>query len=252
MDISRLLDAMPGVTLPAPPKARTAAVLLGVLFAAALLLSFPVLAVRLSGHRLSWDRMADVGDAYGGASALLSAAALCGVGASLAFQQRQIRQEMAMIERQQHFELVKLGLDNFDLMAAVDADLATAPHGRQQVYANLLMNYWLSMWELGEIDDCELQDLTTGMFRSEIARAWWRTRGGDGWIGTVTHPRRRRFISIVSASCSAEETSAVQPEPSPGPPKWRRYATGATSLIVVIAAIGISRRLHRPERGRRP
>lgn len=241
--------------MPAPPRARATAIFIGLPFLAALILSFPLLAVRLSDNRLSWDRMADVGDAYGGASALLSAAALCAVGASLAYQQRQIRQEMAMIERQQHFELVKLGLDNFDLMPAVDADLAAAPHGRQQVYANLMMNYWLSMWELGEIDDGELRDLATGMFRSEIARTWWRTRGGEGWIGTVVHPRRRRFITIVSAACAEEEAVAVQPEGPSRRRKWRRRTTTAASLIVVIAAVGISRRrrpAHHPGQGGRP
>ena len=172
-----------------------------------LVLGFPLLIVYLSGW--PWDRLADVGDAYGGASALLSAVALCGVGASLVYQQRQLRQEMVMIRRQQHFEVVRLGIDDIDLLRALDVELAESPEGRQWAYLNLMTNYWHSMWELGEIDDEELRLLASSIFRGEIGRRWW-AKYGNGWIGTRRRPGRRRFIDLMSEVCVAEGVAAAQ------------------------------------------
>ncbi len=80
--------------MPTRPTVRTALTAFTCVVAA--VLALPPLIMAASGRRLSWTDMADIGDAYGGASALLSAVALCAVGASLAYQQRQIRQEMAV------------------------------------------------------------------------------------------------------------------------------------------------------------
>lgn len=186
----------------------------GLVVLIALVLGFPLLIVYLSGW--PWDRLADVGDAYGGASALLSAVALCGVGASLVYQQRQLRQEMVMIRRQQHFELVRLGIDDIDLLRAVDEELASSPDGRQQAYLNLMTNYWHSMWELGEIDDEELRLLAASLFHGELGRRWW-LRYGNAWIGTRRRPGRRRFIDLMSEVCAAERVAAARRATDPAP-----------------------------------
>jgi len=213
------------------------AALLGIVI---MVLGFPLLMVQFSGSRLPWDKLADVGDAYGGASALLSAAAMCGVGASLVYQQRQLRQEMVMIERQQHFELVKLAIEDKDLMRAVDGGLAASPEGKQQAYANLTMNYWLSMWELGEIDDEELQGLTAVMFQSRIARTWWLSQEKT-WLGTRFRPQRARFMAFVSEQCAAAASSAAAtpavPTPVPTPRSLVRGTALITASLVVAGAV---------------
>ena len=221
---------------------RAGLVVGGLLSVIVVVLGFPLLMVLLSGSKLPWDRLADVGDAYGGASALLSAAALCGVGASLVYQQRQLRQEMSMIERQQHFDLVKLSLENPELMRALDEDLSSSPDGRQIAYLNLMMNYWLAMWELGEIDDSELTGLASGMFRGATARSWWGSYG-SGWIGTRRKPRRQRFIDIVSA---AHARTSVTPdvrgeETVKRSQSWIRIASVGIPLAVAGAVVGVSR-----------
>jgi Family of unknown function (DUF6082) len=236
------------------PRAST---IRGMLFVAVLVgatlvvLGFPLVMLHLSGSRLPWDRMADIGDAYGGASSLLSAAALCGVGASLVYQQRQIRQEAMMIERQQHFELIKLGLEDPHLLRALDRDLADSPVGRQIAYLNLLMNYWLAMWEIGEVDDEELFGLASGMFRYGVARDWWK-QYGPTWIGTRVRPRRQRFIEVVSAACAAADSP---PPPSPlaeagrRSSRWRHVVAVGVPVACAGIAVGVSR-LRRDRRGR--
>lgn len=188
-----------------PSRARAGAVISGSIAAFVLVLGSPVLLVHLWG--LPWGRVAEIGDAHGGASALVSAVALCGVGASLIYQQRQLRQEMLMFRRQQHFDLVRLGIDDAELLRAVDVDLGSSPDGRQQAYLNLMTSYWHSMWELGEIDDEELLLLASSIFRGEIGRRWW-TRYGKSWIGTRRRPSHRRFVDLMSEAHAAEVAAA--------------------------------------------
>jgi len=222
-----------------PSKLRARAVLAGLLLVVALVLGLPLLMVHISG--VPWDHLADVGDAYGGASALLSAVALCGVGASLIYQQRQLRQEMVMIRRQQHFELIRLGIDDVDLLRAVDVELGEAPDGRQQAYLNLMTNYWHSMWELGEIDDEELRALGSSIFRGEVGCRWW-AKYGESWIGTRQRPSRRRFIEMMSEACAAEVAWAAERPAIPQQSTSRRPALAAAAAAVIFGVIiGIDR-----------
>ncbi|MEV6348898.1 DUF6082 family protein [Actinoplanes sp. NPDC051851] len=198
-------------------------------------LAVPVAMVLLSGAALPWDRLADIGDAFGGASALLSALALSGVGASLLFQQRQIRQELADLDRQQHLELLKLAIENPELIEVLDAETARGDHARQEIYANLTMMYWLAIWELGEIDDEELRGMAASMFRSGITRQWW-ARVGDAWIGTREHPERHRFIDIVTGEFRAAGRVAT----GTGAPaaKARPFPGGAAVAVSGLVVLG--------------
>ncbi|WP_221321128.1 DUF6082 family protein [Actinoplanes sp. L3-i22] len=188
----------------------------------------------LSATALPWAKLADVGDAFGGASAVLSALALSGVGASLLFQQRQIRQELADLDRQQHLELLKLAIDNPEFIEVLDSDTARTEHPRHEIYANLTMMYWLAIWQLGEIDDDELREMAASMFRSPVARKWWARVGGK-WIGTRLHPDRHRFMEIVTQELRAAEIS--KPAAAPPRPAGRRSALAASGLAVLAGAI---------------
>ena len=75
-----------------------------VILAAGVVACAPFFLVEVASVPLPWSRLGDVGDAYGGASALLSAAALCGIGISLIYQQKQLKQELIGIDRQRHHD----------------------------------------------------------------------------------------------------------------------------------------------------
>lgn len=212
----------------------------GSLLVAVLILAVPLLMMLLSAAALPWNKLADVGDAFGGASAVLSALALSGVGASLLFQQRQIRQELADLDRQQHMELLKLAIENPELIEVLDSHTASGEHARQDIYANLTMMYWLAIWQLGEIDDDELRAMASAMFRSAITRRWW-SRVGGGWIGTRLHPERLRFLEIIAEECTAAEISARTPSGPAGPalPATRSRALATSGAIVLAGAIAI-------------
>jgi hypothetical protein len=212
----------------------------------AVIIVLPLLMVGLSSGRLPWKRLADIGQAYGGVSALLSAAALCGVVASLLFQGRQVRQELAEMDRQQHIDLMRLALENPEFIEVLDARTAAGPHARQELFANLMMMYWLAVWELGVVDEDELRAMASDMFASEISRRWWGRVGG-GWIGTHGKKQRRRFISIVSEELTrarlvpATPVRAVRPGAVPrraaAASRWPDVAVLAAAVAVMIGAL---------------
>ncbi|MFF5075915.1 DUF6082 family protein [Actinoplanes sp. NPDC000266] len=198
----------------------------------------PLLMIRLpSEEGLPWRHLADIGQAYGGASALLSAAALCGIVASLLYQRRQVRQQLAEMDRQQHLELMGMVLENPELVEVLDARIADSPHVKKELFANSMMMYWLTLWELREIDDFELRNMAADMFRSDITRRWW-SRVGAVWIGTNGRPERRRFVSIV-----IEELAKARMRPAVSPSIERTGSTHSAPMshrrdvaIIVLAA----------------
>jgi hypothetical protein len=175
-----------------------------------LTLCSPLLMTWAVRRNLPWSELSNVGEAYGGASALLSAAALCGIGASLIFQQRQLRQEIVNIDRQRHFELMKLGLENPDLLEAVDPRAGSSKELRKIIFANITVGYWLAVWELDEMTDRELRFNLATMFESDVAWKWWE-KAGHSWIDT-TDRRRRRFVDIVFDMHGKANERVVRPE----------------------------------------
>ena len=202
----------------------------GLAVVAALVLASPGVMLLLPAWAVPWPRLADIGDAYGGASALLSALALCGVGASLIFQRRQVRQELVDLERQQHLELLRLAIDNPEFVSVLEADARNRPNVRIEIYANLVVSYWLAIWELGEIDDQELRGMTSAMFGNEILREWW-SRVHLHWIGTRQRPDRVRFLELVTEECRVAAAASAAP-----PRGGERRASG--SRWGLLAAVG--------------
>ena len=124
---------------------------------------------------------------------------------------RQVRQELTSLDKQRHFDLIKLALDNPEFFEVMDGSPLEEPDGRRKIGANLTLNYWLAMWELGEVAEPELRALTTNMFRSRISRAWWG-EVNQSWI-TARGRRRRQFLRIVHEEWMSAGADAVEPPP---------------------------------------
>ncbi|WIM93905.1 DUF6082 family protein [Actinoplanes oblitus] len=207
---------------------------MAVLLVVVLVLVVPIVMIVLSGAKLDWERLADVGDTFAGASAVLSAIALVGVGASLLFQQRQIRQEFADLDRQQHVELMRMAIDNPEFIEVLDCSTVDGEHPRHEIYANLVLMYWLAIWQLGALDDGQLRMMAANMFRSPITRQWW-SRVGDDWIGTRNHPERRWFMEMITAEHRiAMDRRAASPAADERPaPRNRRRPVSLSAGIAV-------------------
>ncbi|MFI2207438.1 DUF6082 family protein [Streptomyces sp. NPDC020192] len=142
---------------------------------AALLLSPFVLEEISHSKGVDWNRLSQIGAAYGFTSAIVSALALSGVAGSLIVQNRQARAEQVQGIRSYYLELVRLELDDMALYQPVwgDTDI-TDPHERKRhVYADLMMNYAWMGFEIGTIREPLLRDMLTGMFTGEAGRHYW-------------------------------------------------------------------------------
>ncbi|WP_305785933.1 DUF6082 family protein [Symbioplanes lichenis] len=207
----------------------------------------PVLLLTLLGDGLPWSDLSDIGEAYGGASAVVSAIALTGVAASLTYQVRQTRQEQISSDRQRHLDLLKLGLDDPELFEALDGGgLVTYEH-RKKVYANLWMGYWLGLWQLGDLPEAELRHNVSRMFWSPDSRNWWNERRAT-WI-EPRNRRQRRFVALVTDEWHKAESRAAARPPLVTSAKRRRAGAtkrgshvlaGAFAGTVSIAHVGLS------------
>jgi hypothetical protein len=89
-------------------SARNAILLLFAAVAVVSTVASPIAMQWLAGRSVDWARLSNVGQAYGGVSAVLSALAFCGIAVSLAFQWQQVRISQVVASRERHFELVRL------------------------------------------------------------------------------------------------------------------------------------------------
>jgi hypothetical protein len=166
----------------------------------------PLVMKWLSGQR-DWHQLADVGQVYGSASAVLTGVGLCGIAVSLLMQWRQNRITQVYSIRQRQFELVKLALDNPRYLYVEGPAVASDPHSELKVYANLLVGHWAMSWDLGVTNEQLLRASAARLFSTSAAREWWTTWGHS----YLTSRRRRRFFNILTFECSQAMILASQP-----------------------------------------
>ncbi|MER5383379.1 DUF6082 family protein [Streptomyces sp. NPDC002688] len=232
----------------AAPMARRAGRVLGLVGAAAVALTVvllsPFVLEALSGSKgVDWNRLSQIGAAYGFTSAIVSALALAGVAVSLVVQNRQAKAEQVQGIRSYYLELVRLELDDMPLFQPVwgDTDIVDPHEQKRHVYADLMMNYAWMGFEIGTVREGLLRDMLAGMFTGEAGRHYW-SRAHTSWIaGTSASRVGRRFLAIVGeeharAVASGPPTrSIIAPRPPAVP------ASGASPALrtSVGALIGL-------------
>ncbi|MET8170193.1 DUF6082 family protein [Streptomyces sp. NPDC005329] len=208
---------------------------------AALLMSPFVLQDISNARGVDWNRLSQIGAAYGFTSAIVSALALAGVAGSLMVQNRQAKAEQVQGIRSYYLELVRLELDDMALYQPVwgDTDIADPDERKRHVYADLMMNYAWMGYEIGTIREPLLRDMLSGMFTGEAGRYYW-SRARTSWTASSSGSRiGRRFLAIVgeehtrAIAAGPPTRSAVAPRPPDVPvagaaPAWR---TAAGALI---------------------
>lgn len=215
----------------------------------AVLLLSPFVLEEISGSKgVDWNRLSQIGAAYGFTSAIVSALALAGVAGSLIVQNRQARAEQVQGIRSYYLELVRLELDDMALYQPVwgDTDI-TDPHERKRhVYADLMMNYAWMGFEIGTIREPLLRDMLAGMFTGEAGRHYW-SRARPSWIASSSGSRiGRRFLAIVGEEHARAVTvgpptrSAVVASPPGVPvtgaaPAWRTSVGALVGLGTGLA-----------------
>jgi uncharacterized protein DUF6082 len=127
-----------------------------------------------------WRGVSDIGQAYGGVSAILSGLAFCGIAGSLILQWRQVRQSHVMTARERHFELMRLTLEGDPGLLAGLLGVPDAV-ARQWVIRNLWVAHWAMLWETGALTLPQLRREFDDFFRDETSRAWWTAVGLPRW-----------------------------------------------------------------------
>jgi hypothetical protein len=148
----------------------------------------------LDNQSIDWDKLATIGQAYGGISAILSALALCAIAVSLVLQWRQARADQIVAARERHFDLVMLSLQNPDLVFNPRAP-GDAGQRRVWMHSNLWMLHWLMLRNLDMLHERGLRRALSHMFDNEDRRVWWATIQDD-WSGTDSADESD-FLDIV-------------------------------------------------------
>jgi hypothetical protein len=144
-----------------------------------------------------WTKLGNIGQAYGGASAVLAGIALVGIAGSLIIQVRQARTERIRLVRERHHELLRVVMDNPKVYAPVmgTGTPNTVDEVRQSLFATMLMNYTLTGYEMGVITQQTLsQEILPSAFASGSFRMWW-SAAEKYWTPRRDMTRRERQFS---------------------------------------------------------
>jgi hypothetical protein len=148
-----------------------------------------------------WQRLSNIGQAYGGASAILAGIALVGIASSLIIQVRQARADRVRLVREQHNELLRIVLGNPRVYApALGTRTPSTPDEvRQFLFTTMSMNASLVGYEMGIITKQSLiEEILPSAFATEPVRRWWNV-AGRYWSaqGGMTR-RERQFMRILN------------------------------------------------------
>lgn len=212
-------------------RALIAAALLGALTVAILI--SPAVIRFIDDDGADWNRLADIGQAYGPVSALLSALALCVV---VLVQHRQLRQERVLMAREMHASALRTAMED-PTYGQCWGPRVTPRHIDERLfyYTSTVLTAWLYAWECGDLSDGAVRAYVRGMADSEIPREYWRMHGT--WRLSGARGRRRRFLSMVDEEFRAAALA--------GPPSRAvEQPTGERDLGAPCACRGRRTRSH--------
>ncbi|WP_238015270.1 DUF6082 family protein [Dactylosporangium sp. AC04546] len=194
-----------------------------------------------------WRRLADIGQAYGAASAALSALAVVGVAAGLGYQGRQLRLARIQATRDKHERLLMLAIQDPDAYGVMfGPEFATMPATqlRRSFFCVMALNYFKLAYEAGTLSEQNLRtEALPAYFASADSRRQWES-SADDWLAERSPKAARRFAEIADdeyRKAIAAGPPVSEPVPAPPAPPGRRQA-GVTPVVLgaaVTAAVAI-------------
>jgi hypothetical protein len=195
-----------------------------------------------------WAKLGNVGQAYGAISALLVVLGLTGVAVTMLLQIRESRHGRVQVARNRQHDLVKMAMSDPIYMSVVGSG-RDFDERRQASYANLWVQFWLMLWEFGDLSEAELRSvLAKELFSSTAGRhAWEQFRH----IRNRDDERRihRRFYDILDQEYESVGTYTKSPRANPQDPRSRRalaVTVGAWIATVLIMRMILRRIIRRP------
>jgi hypothetical protein len=172
----------------------------------------PVALRWVARHGKGWDVLGNVGQTYGGASAVLSGLALCGVAVSLILQRRQTQIAQLYSARQHQLNLARLALDHPESLIIDGAAVPTEPDTATMVIVNLWVANWATAWQLGALNEASLRSYGARLFQTELARRWWMAWGAS----YATSTQGKRFVQVLTEECNRQTRAATAPRDEAG------------------------------------
>lgn len=190
---------------------------------------------------VDWASLANVGDAYGSAVALLTAVSLLMLAVSVAFQARTARISSETTVRMLHVEMLRFTIEDPTLMqvggARWDGSDESAEEMRMWAYANMQLALLRSFYALKETTTAELRLVIAGRFSSRIGREHWEFN--RTWYRASERNRRdRRFGEIVEEeyqrAIQAGEALKERPRKSQDNLPSRDLVVGAVAAVIAV------------------
>ncbi|MEV0475634.1 DUF6082 family protein [Streptomyces prunicolor] len=186
---------------------RIAWIAVAVAAALGLVLMTPFLLMEVGPKDADWAKLSQISQAYGALSVILSAGALAGVAASLAYQSRQTRIATEETTWTAHRELLLLSLAKPEFLTCWEPPSIpmTSDEWRRIVYTNLILQDWEKTYSFGLMTDAQLTRTFELHFEGQTARDHWRNsrehylRYADGGANR----RTRQFARVADQSYDA-------------------------------------------------
>ncbi|MFD7877606.1 DUF6082 family protein [Streptomyces sp. NPDC059766] len=138
----------------------------------------PLLILKIAPSGTDWAKLSDVSQVY---AAFLSAIAVLGVAAALAYQAQQTELARTEAGRTFHRELMMATLNDPTLMPCWAPHFTTlsTEEARRIIFVNLIVSEWFSQYRLRHLTDDALLTLFRTHFQGEVARSHWEISRGS-------------------------------------------------------------------------
>jgi hypothetical protein len=191
---------------------------------------------------LNWVRLSNIGQAYGAASAALSALAVAGVGASIIYQARAVGYQRQQAVREQQRHLLSLLLADPETYApAYWSGAATLEpvQLRRRTFVLLSITYLYFGYNSGLYTE---KTLTTeslpAIFSTEVGREFWASARVD-WLYSDSR-QERRFGRIVDENYQKSIREPLDAAPSSmATLSVTRASKTVTCVSIAFGAIGL-------------
>ncbi|MFG6201358.1 DUF6082 family protein [Nonomuraea sp. JJY05] len=202
-----------------------------------------------SAAGIDWASLADVGDAYGSAVALLTAVSLLVLAVSVAFQARTARISSETAVRTLHVEMMRFAIEDPSLMqmegAEWDGTAEGAEEMRRWAYINMQLGLYRSFHALKELPSPELRMAMAARFTSRLGREHWEHN--RIWFQASERNRHdRRFNRIVEEeyqkAIQAGEAVAERSRVTRSKPPRGLVVGGAAAVVALGAGVLLGRR----------
>ncbi|NUW33621.1 hypothetical protein HTZ77_19600 [Nonomuraea sp. SMC257] len=213
-------------------------------------MSSPLLLQALLPVGYRWQELSDIGQAYGVASAILSALALAVVGLSFFLQAKEANYARHTAQRTHHLNLMQLQMEHPELHNALGG-MASGLNPRLHLYLNLILSYWEMLYEVGEMSGPVLLEYARAdFFGTPAGRIFWENTREHRRAVAQTR-RAARFVSLIDRAWEmAGPTESEQtPIPARTPSRQARRAMAVAAALATGAAAAVLLRALRSQTG---